>query len=71
NINVTEKNGKVVGIKTVKDYDEIMCITDKGQIIRTEVNNISRVGRNSQGVRLIRLKENDKVASVSRVVKNS
>ena len=71
NINVTEKNGKVVGIKTVKDYDEIMCITDKGQIIRTEVNNISRVGRNSQGVILIRLKENDKVASVSRVMKNS
>jgi len=71
NINVTEKNGKVIGIKTVKDYDEIMCVTDKGKIIRTEVNNISKVGRNTQGVILIRLKESDKVASVSRVVKNS
>ncbi len=71
NISITEKNGKVVGIKTVKDYDEIMCITDKGQIIRMEVNTISKVGRNTHGVRIIRLKEGDKVSTVSRVMKNN
>ncbi|MEK6934308.1 MAG: DNA gyrase subunit A, partial [Nanoarchaeota archaeon] len=68
NINITEKNGNVVGIKTVKDHDEVMCVTDKGQIIRIRVKDISRIGRNTQGVRVMRLREDDKVASVSRVI---
>ena len=70
NINITEKNGNVVGIKTVKDHDEVMCVTDKGQIIRIRVKDISRIGRNTQGVRVMRLREDDKVASVSRVIVN-
>ncbi len=69
NIKVTEKNGNVVGIECVKDNEEIICITDKGQVIRMGVNGISRIGRNTQGVRLVRLKEGDKLASVSKVIK--
>lgn len=70
NIKVTEKNGKVVGVKSVRDGDEIMCITDKGQVIRMSVDGISCIGRNTQGVRLVRLREGDKVASVSKIVMN-
>ena len=68
NIKVTEKTGNVVGIKTVREDNEILCITDKGQVIRTAVKDISRIGRNTQGVRIVRLREGDKVAGVSRVV---
>ena len=71
NLNITEKTGKIVGIKTVKDDDEIMCVSDKGQIIRMEVKGISRIGRNTQGVRLVRLREGDKVATVSKVIKEN
>ncbi len=71
NIKVTEKNGKVVGVKTVKDNDEIVCVTDKGQVIRMNVNGISKVGRNTKGVILVRLREGDKVAGVSKVVGNT
>jgi len=62
------KNTAVVGIKTVVDDDEIMFISQKGVIIRTPVNGISVIGRNTQGVRLMRLKEGDKVNSLARVV---
>ena len=70
NIKVTEKNGPVIDVKAVKDSDEIMCITDKGQIIRMQVKEISRIGRNTQGVRVIRLREGDKVAKVCKVVES-
>jgi len=70
NIHITEKTGKVVGIKTVREDDEIMCVSDKGQIIRMDVKGISRIGRNTQGVRVIRLREGDRVANVSKVVRS-
>ncbi|MFH1592794.1 MAG: DNA gyrase subunit A [Candidatus Woesearchaeota archaeon] len=70
NIKITEKTGRVVGIKAVRDSDEAMCVSDKGQIIRMEVKGISRIGRNTQGVRVIRLREGDRVAHVSKVVKS-
>ena len=70
NLKVTEKTGKVVGIKAVKNNDEVMCITEKGQIIRLNADNIPAIGRHTQGVRLVRLKEDDKVAGVSMVVKS-
>jgi len=70
NLKVTEKTGKVVGIKAVKNNDEVMCITENGQIIRLNVDNIPAIGRHTQGVRLVRLKEDDKVANVTRVEKN-
>ena len=67
NINVTEKTGDVMGIKTVSDDDEILIISKQGVVIRTPVKDISRIGRNTQGVRLIRVKEDDSVAKVTRV----
>ncbi|MEK6826471.1 MAG: DNA gyrase subunit A, partial [Nanoarchaeota archaeon] len=71
NMKISEKNGKVVGIKTVTEDDEILCVSDKGQAIRLEVKGISRIGRHTRGVRVIRLKEGDKVANVSRIVKSA
>ncbi len=68
NIKITEKNGRVVGIKTVKDEDETMFITQNGVVIRTTVKGISKIGRNTQGVRLIKLREGDKVKTVTRII---
>lgn len=68
NIKTSPRNGNVIGIKTVKDHDEIILITKKGIVIRTPVNNISNVGRNTQGVRVMKLNEGDKVNNVTRVI---
>ena len=68
NIKITDKNGNVVGIKTVKDEDEAMFITQNGVVIRTTVNGISKIGRSTQGVRLIKLREGDKVKTVTRII---
>ncbi|MFH1209924.1 MAG: DNA gyrase subunit A [archaeon] len=68
NIKTSDRNGKVVGIKTVKDDDEVMFITKKGVIIRTLVKDISVIGRNTQGVRLMKLNPGDKVINVARVI---
>jgi len=70
NIQTTERNGKVVGIKTVKDDDEVMVISKKGLIIRVSAKEISQIGRNTQGVRLMRLNEGDRVTVLARVVSN-
>jgi DNA gyrase subunit A len=70
NIKATERNGKVVTIKEVVDEDELMLITQKGIIIRQPVKQISVIGRNTQGVRLINLGAGDRVVDVARVVKN-
>ncbi len=70
NINVTDKTGKVVGIKTVKDGDEILLLSEKGIAIRVPVNEISVIGRNTQGVRVMRLDDGDKVSLITRIVKN-
>ncbi|MDD5178437.1 MAG: DNA gyrase subunit A [Candidatus Nanoarchaeia archaeon] len=70
NIQTTPRNGNVVGIKTVRDGDEIILISKNGIIIRIEVTGVSLVGRNTQGVRLMRLNENDKVTTIARVIQN-
>ncbi len=67
NIKVTEKIGRVVGIKVVKPDQEILLITNEGIVIRTDVSDISVVGRNAQGVILMKTKDNDKVASFATV----
>ncbi len=69
NIKTTERNGKVVGVRVVEDYDEVFFMTVQGIIIRTSVKGISCISRNTQGVRLMRLRENDKVTNLSKVVK--
>jgi DNA gyrase subunit A len=68
NIKATERNGKVVGMKTVRDEDELMLITQKGMIVRTGVSGIRMIGRATQGVRIIALKKKDKLMSIARVV---
>ncbi|MDX3774742.1 DNA topoisomerase (ATP-hydrolyzing) subunit A [Chromatiaceae bacterium AAb-1] len=66
-IKVSERNGLVVGAVQVKELDEIMMISDKGTLVRTRVKEVSEVGRNTQGVILIRTAESEKVVGVERV----
>jgi DNA gyrase subunit A len=68
NLKVVEKNGNVVGIKSVKDPDEIMLISQQGMVVRVPVAGISNVGRSTQGVRVISLKAGDKLTAVASVV---
>ncbi len=65
----TERNGAVVGVLPVTDDDDLMIITDGGKIIRLRVNDLSIIGRNTQGVRLINLDEQEKLVGVARAVK--
>ena len=69
NIKVSEKNGSVVSTSIVNDADEFIIVTKKGQVIRLEVNQINVIGRNTSGVRLIRVNENDSVATVAKINK--
>ncbi len=67
-IKTSGKVGKMVALKEVVDNDDLMIITQKGVLIRQPVKNITTIGRNTQGVKLIRLDEGDKIAAVTRVV---
>lgn len=66
-VNITERNGDVVALKTVTESEDVMVITEGGILIRTSVSGISKMGRNTQGVTLIRLSEGEKVSSVALV----
>jgi DNA gyrase subunit A len=68
NMNITDKTGPVVSCMTVMEEDEVMIITSKGMVVRTPVNGIRVIGRATQGVKIIRLKEEDTVVAVARVV---
>ena len=68
-LNVTEKTGKVVAIKEVTDMDDLMIINKSGIIIRIAVEDLRVMGRATQGVRLIRLNENDAISSIAKVTK--
>ena len=68
-IKTTDRNGPLVAIKEVVDADELMIITKNGKVIRMPIANVSMIGRNTQGVRLIRLDEGDAVVGVAHVVK--
>ena len=67
-IQTTERNGKVVGAVAVNDDDEIMLISNHGTLIRTPVADVSVMGRNTQGVRLVTLGEGENLASLERIV---
>jgi DNA gyrase subunit A len=67
NIKTTERNGKVVDVTSVSDDDEVLMITAGGIIQRIRAGEVSRIGRNTQGVRVIRLDEGDKLVSLARV----
>jgi len=66
-----ERNGKVIFVKEVKDDDEIMLTSKDGMMIRVPVGDIRRQGRNTMGVRIMRLNEGDKIVSAAKVVKNN
>ncbi|MDR0953682.1 MAG: DNA gyrase subunit A [Elusimicrobiota bacterium] len=68
-IKTTQRNGPVVGIKLVDESKDLMIITEKGMAIRLRCDEIRSVGRNAQGVRLVKLDEGDKIARVAPVVK--
>ncbi len=69
-INITEKTGKLVAIKSVTDSDDLMIITADGITIRMAVNSVRLMGRTAQGVKLINLRDNSTIASVASVSKN-
>ena len=69
-LNITDKNGKIVGFKSVEDDKDLMIITNNGVIIRLGIENISKMGRVTQGVKLINLKDDNLVASVSVINKS-
>ena len=64
-LNITEKNGKLVSLRTVYEDEDLIIITDSGMTIRIEISQISTLSRNTQGVRLINLKENQKVSTTA------
>jgi len=70
-IKTTARNGKVVGVKAVGEEDQIMLSTTNGMVARMRVKRISIVGRNTQGVRLMVLDAQDKIASVAKVAERS
>ncbi len=68
-LNVTSKNGNIVGFKSISEDSDLIIVTNNGIIIRIDANKISEMGRVTQGVRLINLKENNLVASISIIKK--
>jgi DNA gyrase subunit A len=67
NLKVTEKNGPVVGIKSVTDADQLLLITQSGMLIRIKVKDIRETGRAVQGVRLIDLEDADRVVAIAKL----
>ena len=68
NIKATKRNGHVVGIKSIRDADELMLITSGGMIVRTGVDELRTIGRATQGVKVIDLKAGHKLVSIAKVV---
>jgi DNA gyrase subunit A len=68
-LNITDKVGNLVSIKEVTDEDDLMIITNRGIAIRIHVSDLRIMGRNTQGVKLIKLSDKDGIASVTRIVR--
>ena len=71
NMKVTEKTGRVIGIKVVRPGQELILISTEGIVIRIDIDEISVISRNTQGVTLMKTAQNDKVASLAAVEKKS
>jgi len=65
---VTSKTGKLIALKEVSDNDDLMVITERGKVIRMQCKGIRTMGRNTQGVRIMRLDDDGKIGAVTRVV---
>ena len=70
-LNITEKNGNLVAFKAIRGDEDLIIITDSGMIIRLAIEQISQTGRVAQGVKLINLKDGQKVATVTTIKKDS
>jgi DNA gyrase subunit A len=70
-VKVTAKNGPVVGIAAVRDGDEIMVITSQGMVVRTKVDTIRIVGRNTQGVKVMTPNDGDKVRTLAKLAREA
>jgi len=71
NIRTTERNGPVVALRAVTDSDALILITGKGILMRMRLGGLREIGRATQGVRLIRLDEGDRVAAVAKIVNDT
>lgn len=69
-LNITEKNGKLISMKKISNNDDLLIVTDNGITIRIPTDQISKLSRNTQGVRLINLKNNQKVTTIALVEKS-
>ena len=70
-IRTDKRNGRVVSIRAVHDEDSLMFISSGGMIVRIPAGSISRIGRNTKGVRLVNLKDGDRVISAARVFESA
>ena len=66
-LQTTERNGRLVGAIQLSDHHEVLLISDGGTLVRTRASEISQVGRNTQGVTLMRLAEDETLQAVERV----
>ena len=66
-LNITEKTGQLIAIQNVTDEDGLMIINKSGVAIRMAVNELRVMGRNTQGVKLINLKNNDEIAAIAKI----
>ena len=66
-IKTSDRNGNVVDIKLVSDDEDLMFITDRGKILRTRVGSLSIIGRNTQGVRLMVLEDDERIVAVAKL----
>ncbi len=71
NIKTTDRNGKVVALRAISDDDEFMLITAKGTLLRTEASQLRDIGRATQGVKLIRVEDDDRVVAVAKVIRET
>jgi DNA gyrase subunit A len=69
-IDASDRNGPVVGVRLVKSGDEVMLITDRGQTLRTRVDEIRETGRNAQGVKLMTLEPDERIVALERLAES-
>jgi DNA gyrase subunit A len=69
-IDASDRNGPVVGVRLVKNGDEVMLITDRGQTLRTRVDEIRETGRNAQGVKLMTLEPDERIVALERLAES-
>jgi DNA gyrase subunit A len=70
-IRTTARNGRVASVRCVREDDGLLFISESGMIVRVAATSISRIGRNTQGVRVVNLKEGDRLISAARVVESA